>query len=217
MKIRTLDYSNKVRPQMEITVQRVEASVWRNLGFEKHHYLTPTLNPSAKCLLFYLNNVPAAFIALLNSPRKGRPFGFSVSRLVVNPNMQGMGLSRIILEFCGALLKSVSSEHELYIKTIHEGMGAYLDKSPQWQATSYNGKQRKDLDKFEVGKYNHRLERKSFCYKFIGEPLKNNLSQYHELLLPIGELRKRKEEGKIFNIKEEAVQKPPFEQLSLFD
>lgn len=172
-------------PNIDLNVVRVESSMWAL--FAKHHYLTNDMNKSCKCLLFLWNNEPIGFVGLLNSPRKGYPNGYSISRIVILPQFQGLGLSMKILNFCGGILKSKGEDYFLYIKTIHEKMGGALERSPNWQPTSYNGKLRKNV-KVEGGKYNNRLERKSFCYKYVGEAIDG----YDELLTPIDGLRKKK-------------------------
>lgn len=179
----------KSHPPIQLEVQRVEADTWNDLGFAKHHYLTQSLNKSCKCLLFLWNNIPVAFVGLLNSPRKGKPWGHSISRIVVLPDFQGLGLSSHILNFCGGILKSLGNDYELYIKTIHTKMGAYLTKSDKWTPTSYNGKLRneKTID-CEGKRYQNRLTRQSFCFKYCGDPIYG----YEKLLLPIAELRKNK-------------------------
>ena len=177
----------KDKPKINLTVRRVEAKEWYDLNFYKHHYLTESLNKSCKCLLFLWDDTPVAFVGLLNTPRKGMPYGHSISRIVILPDYQGLGLSSIILNFCGGILKSLGDEYILYIKTIHEKMGAFLEKSKTWSPTSYNGKIRTNTD-FEGEKYKNRLERKSFCFKYIGEPIIG----YEELLKPINKLRKNK-------------------------
>lgn len=177
------------KPQIRLTVMRVEPNVWESLGFDKHHYLTSKLNKSCKCLLFLWDEIPVGFVGLLNSPRKGMPWGHSVSRIVILPDFQGLGLSSKILNFCGGILKSMGDEWVLYIKTIHEKMGSYLERSQTWKPTSYNGKLRnRQAVESEGEKYKNRLERKSYCYKYIGEPIYG----FEELLLPINELRKNK-------------------------
>lgn len=177
------------KPNIVLTVKRVEASEWKSLGFDKHHYLTHELNPSAKCLVFSWNGVPVAFMGMLNSPRKGMPFGHSVSRLVINPDFQGLGLSSKILNFCGGILKSLGDDYPLYIKTIHDKMGDYLTRSDKWSPTSYNGKTRSKESTLSEGKrYQNRLQRMSYCFKYIGEPIYG----YEELLKPIKELRESK-------------------------
>lgn len=117
------------------------------------------------------------------------PYGCAISRIVIFPDYQGLGLSMKILNFCGGILKSLGEDYHLYIKTIHEKMGEGLERSSTWQPTSYNGKTRGRTD-WEPGKYNNRLDRKSYCFKYVGEPIYG----YEELLKPIGELRKKKGE-----------------------
>lgn len=189
MKTLLINKNKKTKPQINLQVQRVEANIWKELGFYKHHYLTHELNPSAKCLLFTWDDIPVGFIAILNSPRKGKPNGFSVSRLVLNPDYQGLGLSSIILNFCGGILKSLGDDYVLYMKTIHDKVGDFMNRSENWEATSYNGKVRNEKTKISEGKrYQNRLTRKSHCYKFIGQPIFG----YEELLKPIKELREQK-------------------------
>lgn len=181
------------KPNIKLTVQRVEPSVWRTLGFFKHHYLTEELNKSCKCLLFSWNNIPVGFVGLLNSPRKGMPWGHSISRVVILPDFQGLGLSSKIINFCGGILKSMGDDWTLYLKTIHEKMGAYLTRSENWQPTSYNGKVRsKESTESEGKRYQNRLMRKSFCFKYVGKPIYG----YEELLKPIKELRENKKNHK---------------------
>lgn len=180
-----IDKCKNEKPNIKLTVVRTEANVWSDLNFSKHHYLTESLNKSCKCLLFMWNDIPVGFVGILNTPRKGMPNGCAISRIVINPDYQGLGLSMKILNFCGGILKSLGEDYYLYIKTIHEKMGEGLERSNTWNPTSYNGKTRSNT-KFEEGKYNNRLERKSYCYKYVGEPIYG----YEELLKPIAELRK---------------------------
>ena len=175
------------KPHIHLTVQRVEASEWKNLGFDKHHYLTSDINKSCKCLLFSWNETPIAFVGILNTPRKGLPFDMAISRLVILPDYQGLGLSSIILNFCGGIVQSLGEDYRLLIKTIHTKMGKHLTKCNEWEPTAFNGKQRTKTE-YEKGKYNNRFERMSYCFKYIGEPIKG----YEELLLPINILRKNK-------------------------
>lgn len=172
-------------PNINLSVMRVEPSVWINLGFYKHHYLTSNMNKSCKCFLFMWNNEPVCFIGLLNSPRKNSPNSLSISRIVTLPDFQGIGIARRCIEFVCGIAKSKG--YVTYIKTIHDQFGKYLERSENWSPTSYNGKIRNNTD-YEKGKYNNRLLRASYCYKFIGK----EINGYDELLLPINELRKKK-------------------------
>ena len=182
-----INKNKKDKPNIQLTVQRVESNVWYDLNFNKHHYLTSEMNKVCKCLLFYWDNVPVAFVGLLNSPRKGYPHDISISRLVILPDYQGLGLSSIILNFCGGIVKSLGDDYRLLIKTIHTKMGKHLEKCKEWQPTTFNGKQRSNLI-HEGKKYKKRLERISYCFKYVG----NKLKGYEELLLPINDLRNKK-------------------------
>lgn len=175
------------RPTIELNVSRVESSIWRNLEFDKHHYLTNELNESAKCFLFTWEQNPVAFVALLNTPRKGLPHDMSISRMVILPQFQGLGISSQIMNFCGGIVKNQGEDYRLLIKTIHEKVGKFLENSNDWKATSHNGKYRKDLENKKFEK-NLGLARSSFCYVYCG----GKISGYEKLLLPINITREIK-------------------------
>ena len=187
MIVHEVNHEKGKRPNIELTVQRVEPTVWRDLNIHKHHYLTEDLNPTCKCFLFYWNGVPVGFVGLINQPSKGYPWGFRISRIVVLPDFQGLGISSDILRFIGGIVKNYHQDSQLYIKTVHRKMGKHLEKSNEWKATAYNGKYRQDPND-EGGKYKNRLKRISYCYRYDGEKLEN----YDELMLNIGDLRKKK-------------------------
>lgn len=179
------------RPPIHLTVRRVEANVFYSCDFAKHHYLTQKINKSCKCLLFEWNEVPVAFAAIINSPRGNCRWAMSMSRLVVLPSYQGLGLSTVIFNFCGGIVKALSDdEHDyhFYIKTAHRKLGKALDKNPNVKATQKDGKATKKTKDNENGKYNHRVTRKSFCKEYVGEPIYG----YEHLLAPIQQLREER-------------------------
>ena len=177
------------KPLLNITVRRVEASVWKSLGFYKHHYLTADMNKSCKCLLFEWGDVPIGFCAILNTPRKSVPYGCSISRVVVNPDFQGLGIGSIICNFVGGIVKSMGDGYRLYIKTAHEKIGEYFDRSPKWIGTSFDHKGRTIESTLSEGKrYRNRLLRKSYCKEYVGEVING----YEDILLPIKDMREKK-------------------------
>lgn len=189
MKIKLINSKKTDKPYIKLKVMRVEHNIWYDMNFYKHHYLTSNLNKSCKCLLFTWDGVPCAFVGLLNSPSKGQPYKITVSRIVILPEFQGLGLASRILNFCGGIVKACGEEYSLHIKTIHEKMGKGLERNKLWKATANNGKYRKVDTTEPSGKYKNRLQRASYCYKYIGEALNG----YNELMLPISVLRKNKE------------------------
>lgn len=190
MKVVKINHKKGERPNIKLTVRRVEPTVWGL--FKKHHYLTAEMNKSCKCLLFEWNGVPVGFVGILNTPRKGIPYGCSISRIVVLPDFQGLGLSTIMFNFVGGIVKSLSDEeHEyrLYIKTAHRKFGEALGKNPNAKGTAFDGKGRdKKAIEHDNHRYRNRLQRVSYCKEFIGD----GIDGYQDILKPIGELRKLK-------------------------
>lgn len=193
MKIVRIDHPKGERPNIKLTVRRVESSTWYSLGFYREHYLSAELNKSCKCLLFEWNNIPVAFVGILNTPRKGIPYGCSISRIVVHSDYQGLGLSTEIFNFVGGIVKSLSDdEHDyrLYIKTAHSKFGEALSRNPNVRATQFDGKGRdKKAVEHDNHRYRNRLTRVSYCKEYIGD----KIDGFQDMLRPIGELRKEKE------------------------
>ena len=196
MKTILINHKKGERPYIQLTVRRVEASVFWGCGFAKEHYLVADINKSCKCLLFEWDGVPVGFVGILNSPRRGIPYGCTISRIVVLPDYQGLGLSTIMFNFCGGIVKSLSDEdhdYRLYIKTAHSKFGEALGRNPLVRGTMFDGKGRdKKAIEHDNHRYRHRLQRVSYCKEYIG----GKIDGFQFMLKPIGELRKEKSEKK---------------------
>lgn len=171
------------RPQIELQVSRVEYGAWD--FFKKHHYLTEDVNKGAKFLLFEWNKKPVCIVAILNTPRKGIPNGMAISRIVVLPDFQGLGLGSRICNFIGGVF--VRENKKMYIKTVNPALGEYFNKADNWRGTSMNGKKR-TMKGADSEKYRNRVTRASYCHEYIGK----QISGYEELLKPIKEMRDNK-------------------------
>jgi hypothetical protein len=135
--------------------------------------------------LFEWNNKPIGIVAIINQPGPNeRKYAMAISRIVIIPDFQGMGLGIKLTEFCGGLIRN---ENGLcFIKTVNPALGIYYNKSKTWRGTANNGKSRtikEDTDKSAK----NRLERASYCHEYIGE----SISGYEDLLLPINEMRNK--------------------------
>lgn len=187
MKTIHIEHPKGQRPHIQLTVRRVEPSVWRSMGFAKEHYLTAELNKSCKCLLFEWDGVPVGFVGIINTPRIRMRYAMAISRMVILEDYQGLGLSTIIFNFVGGIVKSLSDEehdYRLFIKTAHRKFGEALARNPKVRATVNNLKKTSIKDK----RYRHRLSRKSYCYEYIGE----KIDGYQDILKPIDDMRKIK-------------------------
>ena len=187
MKTIHIEHHKGQRPYIQLTVRRVEPSVWKSLGFYKCHYLTAELNKSCKCLLFEWDGVPVAFVGIINTPRIRMRYAMAISRLVILPDYQGLGLSTIIFNFVGGIVKSLSDEehdYRLFIKTAHKKFGEALARNPKVRSTANHLKKpTRPTD----ARYRHRLSRKSYCYEYIGE----KIDGFQDILKPIREMRNK--------------------------
>jgi energy-coupling factor transporter ATP-binding protein EcfA2 len=180
------EYLRRGRPHIALQVSRVEAETWN--FFKKHHYLTEEVNKSCKFLLFEWNGKPIGIVAIINQPRKGCPNGFAISRTVILPDFQGMGLGVKISEFACAIIKNEGGV--IFTKTINPALGIYRNKSKLWRGTTDNGKGRNITEETDK-RAAHRLGRPSYCHEYIGEPI----GGYEHLLQPICEMRKRNQKN----------------------
>lgn len=129
------------------------------------------------CFIVYWNGKEVGFISfipMLNSKEKR----YRVTRIVVLPDFQGLGISKIILETFGAMYKAKGII--VTIRTIHQGLGMYFEKSNNWSALSTNKKEvsKKNTLTNNVGnikKHNiENLGREAFSYKYIGKEDNDN-------------------------------------------
>lgn len=178
------DWLRQGRPQITLQVSRTTNDTWA--WFKSHHYLTEERNKGFGHLLFEWNNKPIGIIVYKNQPGGTIKNGFAISRVVVLPDYQGMGIGSKICEFFGGIIKNNNSR--MFIKTVNPALGEYFNRSEKWKGTSKNGKFRNDI-KDNNEKYKNLIKRTSYCHEYIGE----NITGYKNLLLPINEMISKNE------------------------
>lgn len=171
------------RPQIQLQMYRTEPDTWDL--FKKHHYMTSDMNMGASCYVFTWENMIVGFCGTLANPGKGLDNAWRISRLVVLPDFQGLGIGSKIAEFISSLYASIGNK--MYIKTVNPSLGNYFERSSNWQPTSFNGKVR-GISETDKIKYANRLTRASYCYKYVGSPTYG----FEDLLKPIEKLRYEK-------------------------
>jgi GNAT superfamily N-acetyltransferase len=139
--------------------------------------MTNKITKFMNCFICYWNGKEVGFISfipMLNSKEKR----YRVTRIVVLPDFQGLGISKIILETFGAMYKA--KDIVLTIRTIHQGLGLYFENSNNWEALSTNKKEvyKKNTLTNNTGnikKHNiENLGREAFSYKYVGKADNNN-------------------------------------------
>tara|TARA_R110000744_G_scaffold296545_1_gene406435 strand:+ start:39 stop:1220 length:1182 start_codon:yes stop_codon:yes gene_type:complete len=167
------EYRLSNRPKIELSVFRCRYETW-NI-FKQHHYLSEELNKAAKSFVFLMNDKPVAFIAVLPMPSGTISNAYRVSRLVVLPDFQGLGIGIDILNLIGSMYKK--DEKKLYIKTSNPSLFKGMERNKKhWIITTQNNNIesiKKQNEKFKSeGKDNGmKLRKESITkgYKFIGE------------------------------------------------
>ena len=159
--------------------------------FKKHHYLTPDANKSYIYLLFEWNDIPVAISVVGRQIGRNTKKAYRLSRLVVLPDYQGLGIGSKISDFCAGIMKNEDAKY--YIKTVNPALGEYNNKHTEnWEPTAFNGKVR--VDKKRKNIYTTLRTQPSYCHQYVG----NSISGYEDLVLSIDDMR-IKQRTKIHN------------------
>lgn len=101
------------RPPIEVEIVRCDHSAWK--WFAPHHYMSAELHRSAKCFAGLVRGEPACFAALLSFPHPTAKNIWRVSRVVVRPDYQGIGLGT------GAFLCAIAAMGKAHSKRVRIG------------------------------------------------------------------------------------------------
>lgn len=156
------------RPAIELQVFRCRYETWSI--FAKHHYLTGELNKAAKCYVALYNGQPVAFMGILPFPHGNIENGYRVSRVVVLPDFQGLGIGFKFVNWFGQVYKN--DNKNMYIKTSNPALWISFERSDTWQFTSETkGEAKAEMmqsKKMKSGQEYNTSTRVSKSYKFIG-------------------------------------------------
>lgn len=124
------------RPVVHLEIVRAHYEAWR--WFHPHHYLTADLNRSARCFVGLIDGRPAAFAGVLPFPHAKRGDLCSLSRVVVLPDFQGLGLGAYA--FTEAIARiAYASGKVMCTHPSHPALVRTWAKSPLWHMTSKPG------------------------------------------------------------------------------
>ena len=155
------------QPKIKLSIVRCRYETWKL--FKQHHYLTEDLNKAATNYLVLWNDKPICFIGVLPFPGVGDEKTRRISRIVVLPDFQGLGLGKNILNYISSLY--AKDESIMYIRTMSPALGLALAKDKNWIATLSNLKiPQADTNGRKI------IERPSYSYKYIGRKSEDDLS-----------------------------------------
>ncbi len=118
------------RPQITLAVVPCRGEAWR--AYCRHHYLSGSLPAASECYLALWDGEAVAFCAVAS--QIGRRHYRRISRLVVLPEYQGMGIGSAFLEVVARYYRGQGQR--VGITTSHPAMIAHLARSPQWRLRS---------------------------------------------------------------------------------
>lgn len=130
------------RSKIELEIFPCRSEMWSI--FRQHHYLTASLNKSARCWVAVWKDEPIGFMSAIAFPNGNFSNAWREHRTVVLPDFQGMGLGVRLSDWVGEQFRKQGSRY--FSKTSHPRMGEYRERSPLWVATSKNKKQRLDYN-----------------------------------------------------------------------
>lgn len=119
------------RPQVEVEFVRSTTEAWSH--FSRHHYLDHKIAAAAGVVVGLINGQPAVMIATLSQPHPKVSSLWRVSRIVVTPDFQGIGLANIALDKVGGAFKAMGKK--LNIVTSHPALVRSLNRGSTWQMT----------------------------------------------------------------------------------
>ncbi len=115
------------RPALRLEVHRARREAWGM--FARHHYLTGSLAPGARCFVASYDDRPVAFCATLT--QVGHRRTWRVTRLVTLPDFQGVGIGTRLMESVAEIHRA--SGERLLLTASHPSMLAHCQRSPRWQ------------------------------------------------------------------------------------
>ncbi len=170
------------RPEIKLSIVRCRVSAWHL--FKQHHYLKDTINEAAKTYIALFNEKPVCFMGILPMPSGTVKNAYRVTRLVVLPDFQGLGVGMKVLNYFGSMY--LADGKTLYIKTSAPSLFKGMEfNTKNWECITKGI--RTDVEKIkahnkkliEEGKDNGikcRKESVTKSYKYIGEPTTDNIN-----------------------------------------
>jgi hypothetical protein len=130
MATRTVTRRSLRRPAIRLRIDRCRLAAWRM--FERHHYLSSSLSPTARCYLASWNDTPVSFVAVI--PLLGARGHWRITRLVTLPDFQGIGLG---LRVATAVAAAYAARGlRMNIAGSHPAVIGHCRRSPHWRTVS---------------------------------------------------------------------------------
>ncbi|TWT30344.1 Acetyltransferase (GNAT) family protein [Posidoniimonas corsicana] len=117
------------RPAIRLEIHRCRLEAWRL--FARHHYLTGSLAPQARCYLATWDGAPVAFCATL--PVIGQKGRRRFTRIVTLPDYQGIGIGSRVVEAVAQLHREEG--FRISVTTSHPALIGHCQRSTRWRTS----------------------------------------------------------------------------------
>ncbi len=118
------------RPSIELEIHRCKLAAWQL--FKRHHYLSGSLAPGARCYLTTWEGVPVNFCATLPVIAKKNHRRFT--RIVTLPDYQGIGIGMRAVAAVAALHRAEG--HRINVTSSHPALIQHCQRSPLWKTVN---------------------------------------------------------------------------------
>lgn len=121
------------RPRREFEIRKSSLPRWAI--YRKYHYLNTDISKSVQCYELFEKDVPVAFLAVIHQPTTSAKNVKRVSRLVVLPDYQGIGIGG---RFLDAIAEYYDSRDFIFeIKTSARNLIGSLQRNAKWKCASW--------------------------------------------------------------------------------
>lgn len=163
------EFRRQSRPEIKLEIFRCRYDTWQL--FKHHHYLSGDLNKAAKCFIAMWKDKSVAFIAILPFPNGSFKNAFRVSRVVVLPDFQGLGIGKQLNDYIASLYKAIGKS--MYIRTSNPALvNANRKQIGIWEECGNSGVDRRGQTMFTDGVKSNRT---AYSFKYCGEPSKDSV------------------------------------------
>lgn len=152
------------REPLALDVRRVRRDAWTL--FQRHHYLSGSLHGYAVCYGGFIADDLVGFCAVLPFPNGALRNAWRLTRTVVLPEFQGLGIGPALSDAVAAIERGRG--HLIYTKAAHPSLVAHRDRSPFWTRTRVKAKHRHTPGSSSFGRWVENLERDTASHRYVG-------------------------------------------------
>lgn len=150
------------RPELHFEVARVHTKAWD--FFKRYHYLSAEINRSSVSFVAFHDGYPVGYVNTLPFP--GRKQAFRISRVVVIPEYQGVGLGMALMDWCAALYTGL--DRRMTTTFANPALRAGFARNPSWvciRQPSISGREGKTST---MSHMRHAVNRFTTSWRYVG-------------------------------------------------